>query len=109
MMINHLGREGQKKVEQPCGYGRANRVELEAHRGDDPKVPAAVAKAPEQVAIVSVTGRDQLAIRSDDRSRSEVVAAKADFAMQPAKPPPSVKPAMPVMETIGPVQASPNA
>jgi hypothetical protein len=87
MMINQLGEVGQWKVDQSRDYRRANGVELEAHRGDNAEVPAAAAKAPEQVAVVAFIGRDQMAICSDDCGRLEVVAAKAYFAMQPAETP----------------------
>ena len=81
MVVNQLGEAVQRKVDLSSHHGWADWVELELHRGNDAKVPAAAAKAPEQVAILGFASREQIAIRSDNCGRLEAVAAKPDFAM----------------------------
>ena len=79
----------------------ANRVQPVLERGDDAEVAAAAAQRPEQVRRSRRRWRaTQLAVGGDDVGRQQVVAgqAVACAASQPM-PPPSVSPAMPVVET----------
>jgi hypothetical protein len=54
------GTKESRSVRQSSDHGRADWVELEFHGGGDAEVPAAAAKAPEQIAIVGFVGRDQM-------------------------------------------------
>jgi hypothetical protein len=50
--------------------------------------------------MLTLAGGQQPSIGGDDLDRDQVVAAQAVLAPQPAVAPPSVNPAMPVVETI---------
>ena len=91
-------------------YRRAHPVEPELERGDDAEVAAAAAQRPEQVRVLGLAGMDQAAVRGDD-VRGDRGCRRSGRALRISQPipPPSVKPAMPVVETSPPVTASPNA
>ena len=97
-------------MSRPPSTSRPDRVEPVLERGHDAEVAAAAAHGPEQVRIVRRRWRCAAARR---RSRCRPTAgcrrsARSVRISQPM-PPPSVSPAMPVVETTPPVVARPNA
>jgi hypothetical protein len=53
-------------------------MELVLEGGDDAKVSAATPQAPEEVCVLSGTGRKQLAIGRDEINRQKVIGVQAD-------------------------------
>src|SRR5690242_13628353 len=57
------------RIEDHSGKDRGtNRVQMEGERGHNTKIPAASAQAPEQIGVLSLAGRDKLAISRDNLS-----------------------------------------
>ncbi len=74
--IGHASKPGQ--------HVRAERVELELERRDDPEVAAAAAQTPEQVGVLLLARDHELAVGGDDVTRAQVVDREAELAHQVA-------------------------
>ena len=59
-------------------------VQTELELGDDPEVPPAAAKAPEQVLVLPLVDLQRVAVCGDDLVRDNVVAGEAESPGEPA-------------------------
>ena len=93
--------------EQPGEHLRPDGVQRELERGDDAEVPAAAAQRPQQVGVLD-RGRAHLAPSAVTSSAaSRLSQARPCLRSSQPEPPPSVRPATPVVETRPPVVARP--
>ncbi len=91
------------------GDHRPNRVEPVLERGDDAEVAAAAAQRPEQVGVLASrwrSSRRPSAVTTSAESRLSQV--RPCVRRSQPRPPPSVRPAMPVVETMPPGAARPK-
>ena len=82
----HLGSALDRVADQPGQDDRPDPVGLELERGDDPEVSAAAAQGPEQLRVAGLAGGDDLAGRSHDLGRTQVVAGQPEPALQHPHP-----------------------
>ena len=75
-------------------------------RGDDAEVAAAAAQTPEEIRVLVGAGRPRSPSAVTTCART-VVAGQPVLAVDPAEPPPRVRPATPVIETVPVGVASP--
>jgi hypothetical protein len=66
-----------ERMDDDTGQYRADPMELVLEGGDDAKVSAATPQAPEEVCVISGTGRKQLAIGRDEINRQKVIGGQA--------------------------------
>ena len=76
---------------------------------DHAEVAAAAAERPEEIGMLAFAGGDEGAIGQDDVGFEQVVDRESVIAREYPVPPPRVRPATPVVETMPNGTASPNA
>ena len=97
-----LGRE----EDQPGVHDRPDRVQGELELRDDAEVAAAAAQAPEQVGVLALAGVHEAPVGGDHVGATRLSQARPCLRISQPIPPPSVKPATPVVDTSPPVVAS---
>ena len=106
----HCVRVRKRMHDQSADDQRPDRMQPVLERRDDAEIAAAAAERPEQIGMSRRAGAHQLAVwRARRRRAMQVVHRHADVPSSQPKPPPSVRPAMPVSPTVPPVVARPNA
>ena len=98
-----------KGMEHQTRQHWANRIEPELEGSHHAKVAPTTTDGPEEVWVLDVTCDPHLAVGSDEIDREQVVADQAVSVPSQPRPPPSVRPAMPVSATVPPVVAKPKA
>src|SRR6516164_1285879 len=83
-------------------------VQLELKGGHHAEIASATSQGPEQVLVLLIAGAHQLGVGSDNIGRDEIVDGQPELARGPAEPPPSVRPATPVVELMPSGVASPK-
>jgi hypothetical protein len=93
-LVRDGGRPGMPRVENLGGalpreeedarVDLGNRVQLELERGDDPEVPAAAAKRPEELGVVLVVDCPEPAVRGHQLDRGDAVRGEPELARVPA-------------------------
>ena len=81
---DEVARHRRRPHEHAAEHDRTNLVELEVERGDDAKVAAAAAQAPEELRVLLLRRHDLTAVGSHDLGRDQVVAGEAELALEPA-------------------------
>ena len=99
-----------ERMHQHAAEHLADRVQPVLERRDDAEVAAAAAQRPRSSSGFSVSlAVHDLAVGGDDLGGEQVVAGEAVGRISQPSPPPSVRPAMPVVEIAPPVVARPCA
>ena len=65
---------------------RAERMEAELERGDDPEVPAGTADAPEQLRLLGLAGPDEPAVGGHELDGAQVVDREPEAPLEPSDP-----------------------
>ena len=84
-------------------------MRLEKEARDHSEVATPSAERPEEIRVLVLARRDEAAIGPDDVRFEQVVDRLAVFRVKYPLPPPSVRPATPVVETMPKGTARPNA
>ena len=70
--------------DRPGEHGRAHGVKAKLELGDDPEVAAAAAQAPEEVGVLGLARRDELAVGGDQVDGEQLVDRQPVLSMKPA-------------------------
>jgi hypothetical protein len=104
----HLACLVPRMNQQPAKHG-ADRIGRVGKADHDAEIATATTQAPEQIVVVGRAGRKKPAVGGDDLEGDHIVAGKPVLRTSQPTPPPSVSPAIPVLETTPTGTVSPCA